>query len=383
MINYFDKYSNLVKHALRSAEYPLHKYGISYLPYLLRSTYAFPPLIILVAINGICNLRCKMCDVGQQNKESTFYKNSSFDNKQSLDLRILKKFIDGLYPWKPFICVNSAEPLLRKDIFKFISYCKQKGMPVQLSTNGFLLPGFADKLLDSGLDRLFVSMDGPEAIHDDIRGTPGSYNNCISGIEKVIEKREERRSAKPAIQINYTITNHNYFSLVEFFDKIKGLKLKYVLFSHYNFISKEMADLHNNIFGKVRKVYPSNISACDPAKVDVNILSDQILKVKKEARGQGVRVIFQPDIDKEGLHVYYNEHLKYVTGDKCYMPWISAQIRADGEIITAIRCWDYSFGNIKDSNFKDIWNSSSVRMMRSMLLKRGSFPMCSRCCSIM
>lgn len=383
MINYFDKYSNLVKHALRSAEYPLYKYIINYLPYLFRSTHAFPPLIILIAVNGICNLRCKMCDVGQQNKESTFYKNSSFDNKQSLDLCILKKFIDDLYPWRPFICINSAEPLLYKNIFEFISYCKQKGMSVQLSTNGFLLPVSADKLVDSGLDRLFVSMDGPEVIHDDIRGALSSYNNCITGIEKVIEKREKRKSPKPAVQINYTITNHNYFSLVDFFDKIKGLKLKYVLFSHYNFISKEMSDLHNSIFGKVMKVYPSNISACDTAKVDVNILSDQILKVKKEAKSRGIEVIFQPNIDKNVLQVYYNEHLKYVTGDRCYMPWISAQIRADGEIISAIRCWDYSFGNIKDNSFKEIWNSDPVRKMRSMLLKHRSFPMCSRCCSIM
>lgn len=381
-MNYLDKYANLYKHALRSAEYPLYKYAISYLPYLLRSTYAFPPLIILIALNGVCNLSCKMCDVGQQNKESTFYKNSFLNDGHDLDLPILKKFIDGLYPWKPFICINSAEPLLYKDIFKFISYCKERGMTVQLSTNGFLLPEFADRLVDSGLDRLFVSIDGPEAIHDGIRGVLGSYNNCIVGIKKVIGRREISKKTKPLVQINYTITNHNYFSLLDFFDKIKHLKLKYVLFTHYSFISSGMAELNNNIFGKVRKVYPSNISACDTAKVDTGILYGQISKLKKESKTRGREVIFQPDMDKNGLDIYYNEHLKYVTGDRCYMPWVSAQIRSDGEIITSIRCWDFSFGNIKDNNFKEIWNSEPARKMRIMLLRHRSFPMCSRCCSM-
>ena len=58
--------------------------------------------------------------------------------------------------------------MLREDIGAIIDYCKKKALHITINSNGFVLK---EKLLSlKNADLVIMSLDGPEEVHDSIRG---------------------------------------------------------------------------------------------------------------------------------------------------------------------------------------------------------------------
>jgi radical SAM protein with 4Fe4S-binding SPASM domain len=79
--------------------------------------------------------------------------------------------------------ISGGEPLLRKDLPEIIGYAKGTGMNVSLITSGCYLDGSTLDTLVRHEVRVSVSVDGPEAINDAIRGK-GAYAKAVSAMEK-------------------------------------------------------------------------------------------------------------------------------------------------------------------------------------------------------
>ncbi len=64
-------------------------------------------------------------------------------------------------------------------------------------------------------------------------------------------------------------------------------------------------------------------------------------------------------------------------------PWNHFQIAVDGEVYTMTRCFNYSFGNLINQSFNDVWNGKKIKFFRKNLLNcDGAMPACARCCAI-
>ena len=128
-------------------------------------------LTIYWSINSVCNLHCKMCDVGTFNEDGMFYKNLRIDRKlHEIDIDVFKRVVDEVAADKPFMSINSTEPLLYKSLVEAVSYCSERGLDVGVTTGAFTLPKHAEDLVQAGLGRLNVSIDGPREVHNEIRG---------------------------------------------------------------------------------------------------------------------------------------------------------------------------------------------------------------------
>lgn len=105
---------------------------------------------------------------------------------------------------KPIIILTGGEPLLRDDIFDIAKYGNDKGMRMVMSPNGTLVsPEMAQKMAESGIQRISVSLDGSDAqSHDKFRGVQGAYEGALMGIQNA-------KSAGIEFQINTTITKTN------------------------------------------------------------------------------------------------------------------------------------------------------------------------------
>ncbi len=357
-------------------EYLKNKKNI--IPYKLKKTRAFYPLIVYFVINVRCNLKCLMCDIGQKQRNSQFYYNLVGDSTD-LPLYHLKKIIDDIASFKPEIVFSSTEPLLYKDIIEAINYVKKKKLRCRLTTNGFLLPNFAEKLVDSGLDELLISIDGPEKIHDYVRGIEGTFKRIRQGIIKIHEYKNKTGKKYPIIRINTTITEHSYTYLYETVKQMKRLKVFDVTINHLNFVTKEMKETHN----KVYKLYPStesSISKVHLNKIDTDVLFNEIQKIKKDFYDFAY---ITPDMDRKNTAIYYKNPLKFVSGhDRCTVPWRVSQIKANGDVIPLTRCFNVVMGNAIEQNFKKIWNNEKYRAFRALLLKKKALPACSRCCGV-
>jgi MoaA/NifB/PqqE/SkfB family radical SAM enzyme len=118
------------------------------------------PLVVGWAITDQCNRKCAYCALWQ---------------KPNRDLATGAVFgiVDELAAAGTLrISFTGGEPLLRKDMGDIIRYVHEKGMETRMNSNGSLVKERIGDL--KGLDMLTLSLEGPEEIHDAIRG-PGSF----------------------------------------------------------------------------------------------------------------------------------------------------------------------------------------------------------------
>ncbi len=119
---------------------------------------------------------------------------------------------------KPVIVLSGGEPLVRDDIFDIARHGTQLGLRMVLATNGTLLNDLiAKKLVDSGVQRVSISIDGSDAMtHDSFRGLPGAFDAALRGIEFC-------KSVGMPVQINTTVAKHNIRQLPKILDLAQSI----------------------------------------------------------------------------------------------------------------------------------------------------------------
>jgi len=126
------------------------------------------PLITTLAVTLRCNADCLYCDAKRLD-----------ENEMSLEE--IKESISAFSEMGARkIGLAGGEPLLRNDIGDIVDFCKEKGLIVTMSTNGYLVPKRLDHIRN--VDLLIVSLDGEEGIHDRLRGK-GSHQKAVDAIK--------------------------------------------------------------------------------------------------------------------------------------------------------------------------------------------------------
>jgi AdoMet-dependent heme synthase len=148
-----------------------------------------------------CNLRCKHCYQGERSREELPLTEMK---------RVVTEVSDMLTDWSdtygvtfsPSMNITGGEPFLKKGLFDFLEEIKQQGFKMYLLTNGTLVSRErAQGLRDLGVEGVQVSIEGPEDVHDAIRGK-GSFRASTEGIECLVE-------AKLPVTLNVTLSAIN------------------------------------------------------------------------------------------------------------------------------------------------------------------------------
>jgi heme b synthase len=118
----------------------------------------------------------------------------------------------------PIIILTGGEPLLRPDIFEIARYGTDKGLRMVMAPNGTLLTkDIAKKLVDAGIQRISISLDGStKTSHDRFRGVEGAYEGALRGIQHA-------KDAGIEFQINTTITKTNLHEIQDIQNLAVGL----------------------------------------------------------------------------------------------------------------------------------------------------------------
>jgi len=151
------------------------------------------PLVLVVFITDLCNLKCKHCCIYAQSSSTT----KSYEQVEE-DLHYCYK------QGARFVDFEGGEPTLWRDGDKnlndLIDLAKKIGFfSTTVTTNA--QKDFSDCKADS----IWVSMDGFEKFHDEIRGD-GSFDKLIANIEK---------AAHPNLCVNMVVNALNYSSVDE------------------------------------------------------------------------------------------------------------------------------------------------------------------------
>lgn len=338
----------------------------------------YAPEWLVLGVNNICNLHCKMCDVGVGYSESNFSKNLVGSKPLHMPIELFKKIIDQAAIYFPKVKIGYAftEPLVYIHLEESLLYAKEKGLNTYLTTNGLTLPQKAQMLCDAGLSEISISLDGTEEIHNEIRGNNKSFQQAIKGIENLLELPNP-----PAISVYFAITEWNIGNMKAFADYFKKYPLKNLGFMHTNFTPQNIADTHNKTWGNQYHATLSNTQEINLDNMDLSLLFTQINELKSELYPYPIS--FSPDIStSDQLQKFYFRPEEFF-GKKCNDISRNMMIKSDGTVIPAQgRCYNLQIGSMYKSSLKEIWNSEVVAKFRSDLNKAGGLmPACSRCCS--
>ena len=339
----------------------------------------FPPEHIILAVNNICNLHCKMCDVGANYKDSNFYDHMVGTHPVNMPLELIKEIIDQTARFFPDAKLGFAftEPIIYPHLIEALTYAKSKGVFTTLTTNGSKLPKLAKELCASGLSELYVSLDGPPEIHNTIRGNKNSFQWALDGIKEVLTGEGKH----PKVYVQCAITQWGIGHLTELIELFRDVPLGHIGFMHYTFVTENMAKVHNEVLNGLYPVQASNVSQFDSSELDLDTLHEEITQIVNTK--YPFPITFSPLItDKEKLKEYYLQPETKI-GKVCNNIFSSIMIKSDGEVIPAhSRCFKVEAGNIYKNNLREIWNSSTIGQFRKTVMQHGGLlPACSRCCS--
>lgn len=139
---------------------------------------AGPVFYLMFGITYECQCSCRHCCTGNYVKEK----------HRDLTTEEIKDVLDQAA--KPLI-VNffGGEPTLRPDIMELIEYASERSMYVFTDTNGLVVTkDYAQRLKDSGLELLYVSIDSPvPELHDEYRGVKGCFDKAVGAIKNALD----------------------------------------------------------------------------------------------------------------------------------------------------------------------------------------------------
>lgn len=269
-----------------------------------------------------CNLSCRHC--GSDCKQISAIKDMP---KEDFG-RVLDSVAAATDPHKVMINITGGEPLCRPDLEECGRMIYEKEFPWGMVTNGLALtPQRYQRLLQSGLRAMTISLDGIGETHDWMRGRKGSFERAAAAIKMVID------SGEIAFDVVTCVNKRSFTQLADIKEFLIGLGLKnWRLFT----------------------VFPVGRAAEDPelqlSNEEFKGLMDFIKTTRKEGR-------IMAEYGCEGFLGNYEGDVRshfYI----CSAGITVGSVLADGSISAcpSIRA-DYHQGNVYQDDFMEVWNT--------------------------
>lgn len=288
------------------------------------------PVSISVEPTTSCNLRCPECPSGLR----------SFSRPTGMmKLATFAKIIDELHEYLVYLILYfQGEPFLNPGFFDIIKYAHSKKIYTATSTNAhFLDEESALQTVQSGLDRIIISMDGTDQSSYEKYRVGGNLKKVIEGIEHLVAAKKALKIHTPYIILQFLLFKHNTHQIQEVKKLAKKLGVDKLEF-------------------KTAQVY------------DFEKGSELIPEEDSFSRYQ--------------LNGNNQFHVKSDLLNKCWKMWHSCVMTWDGNIVPC--CFDkdakYTMGNIHEQSFKEIWNGAKYQEFRSRLFHdRKEIDICKNC----
>lgn len=294
------------------------------------------PVTISLEPTTACNLRCPECPSGLR----------AF-TRETGNLRedFFRKTVDELHRellW--LIFYFQGEPYINPKFLDMVRYARSKGLYTITSTNGhFLNDENARKTIESGLDRLIISIDGLTQESYEQYRIGGKLDNVIQGARNVVKWKKQLKSRTPHIIFQFLVVRHNEHEIEGVYQLAKEIGVDEVKL-------------------KTAQVY------------DYENGNPLIPTQEKYARYQQRR---------DGRW-----ELKRTPGNSCWKLWHSCVITWDGLVVPC--CFDkdalHRLGDLKKARFREVWHNEAYRQFRIKLLQgREQIDICSNCsegCSV-
>jgi MoaA/NifB/PqqE/SkfB family radical SAM enzyme len=338
--------------------------------------YAPPPQMITLRVSNSCNLRCRQC--AQWGDKGVFLESEPARDSTDLSTEEWERFIGRAAEFCPHIYFFGGEPFLRKDLLRLVAAASRRNMITGINTNGNFLKRYAQEIVESGLDYLIVSLDGPKDVNNLIRlGKIDSYSATTEGIAEMVRAKQDRHTSYPLIELCMTLTGTNQRAIMETAEIARALSVDYFVLTLGIFTTAELAkqsrEEYFTDFGIQPKFYDGFVR--DVSDIDPELVAEQVRRV----RGiWGSRYKQYPSGNFDMVD-YFHRPEKALISSPCIAPWLSMQIMPNGDMAYCEDFADLVTGNIRDQDPLVLWNNRTSRAWRRRIRTKGIYPAETRC----
>lgn len=277
-----------------------------------------------------CNLRCPECPSGLR----SFHRPTGM-----LQGDLFRKVIDEQEKTLAYLILYfQGEPFLNPEFLDFVRYASSKQIYTATSTNAHYLNNEnAKATVQSGLDRLIISIDGlTQETYEQYR-IGGNLEKVIEGTKNVVSWKKKLASKTPHIIFQFLAVRPNEHEVPELYKLADELGVDQVAVK-----TAQLYDYENG-----NDLMPTN---------------EHLSRYKKQSNGTYA--------------------LKSKLMNHCWKMWHSSVLTWDGRVVPC--CFDkdadHPMGTVQDNSFDSVWSSTEYRQFRSALLKgRSEIDICKNC----
>jgi len=288
------------------------------------------PLSFAIEPTTACNLRCPECPSGLR----------SFTRPTgNLKSGAFRSLIDQMKNYSSYLTFYfQGEPYLNPDFLEMVSSASSCGLITSTSTNAHFLDNEnAKKTVESGLDRLIISIDGTDQKTYESYRKEGDLEKVIEGTKNIIKWKKQLNTSSPQVVFQFLVVKPNEHQIEEVRKLGKELGV--------DKISLKSAQIYN--FKNGSELIPDNV---------------KYSRYKK---------------NKDGTWSIKNKLF-----NQCWRMWSSCVVTWDGDLVPC--CFDkdaqHKMGNIFENPFKEIWTSDQLNSFRNSVLKgRDQIEICKNC----
>lgn len=278
-----------------------------------------------------CNLRCPECPSGLR----AFTRPTGM-----LDNAFFRQTIDEMYRELLYLIFYfQGEPYLNPAFLDMVRYASSKRIYTATSTNAhYLTKENARKTVESGLDRLIISIDGTtQEVYQQYR-KGGNLEKVLAGARNIVEAKKELNSKKPFVIFQFLVVKPNEHQIEEVKELAKAIGVDTVWFK-----TAQVYDYENDPNGLITTI-------------------DKYSRYKKDTHGNYVP--------------------KNKLANRCWRLWHANVITWDGLVVPC--CFDkdaqHQLGDLKTMSFRETWNSQRYKAFRGLLMKgRKNIDICANC----
>jgi MoaA/NifB/PqqE/SkfB family radical SAM enzyme len=365
------------------------------------------PTFVQLRVTNLCNLRCPMC--GQWG-DTGIYRSDRFPAaatdgeaertrikeliglKRQLALDDYVALLDQIAPFQPIVSLFGGEPFLYPDLLPLVREIKKRKLTCTVITNGGRLEKHARELVETGIDSIAVSIDGPPQLHNRIRGQSDSFERAAAGVRAIARFREELGRTLPMVIAIVPITELNIAEIAPAVEALRELPLDTINVGLRWFVPKEAGERYERVMKETFGVRAESWKGFDfewpngESDVHTRHMTDLVDLLKTLRRRRWIDssrakpwVSFVPDIRPDEVPSYFRDFDRVFGHSLCPVAWYFAQVEPDGEVCFCGDFPDYFIGNVRREPFLEIWRGAKARKFRAKLAKEP-LPICNRCC---
>ncbi|MEO6882712.1 MAG: radical SAM/SPASM domain-containing protein [Bacteroidia bacterium] len=288
------------------------------------------PISISIEPTTSCNLRCPECPSGKRE----FTRPTGM-----LEKNFFKKVLDELENNLLYLIFYfQGEPYLNPQFLDMVKYASEKKIYTATSTNAhYLNSENAKKTIESGLDRLIISIDGTTQETYEQYRIGGNLEKVIEGTKNIVAWKKKLHSKTPFIIFQFLVVKPNEHQIEDVKKLAKNLGVDDVRF--------KTAQIYNYENGH-----------------------DLIPETEKYSRYK-----------KQKNNTYI---LKNKMRDECWKLWHSSVITWDGKVAPC--CFDkdvkHAMGTVSEKTFSEVWKNEAYQNFReSVFRSRSEIDICKNC----